>query len=516
MTRAPETIVVVGAGPAGITAAHALLERGARVRILDAGDGPVYPTGFADAAPATDSDGPGGFSAYLSDRDSTGPDVSPKFATPTARRIGNDYARLNRLAANDFHLFGALAGGGLTTIWGGLAAPYDDDDLKAFPFDAADLRASYRTVGARMGISGARSDVFPAPPDGLELLPPLELHPTAGLIAARYRARTTAFHAAGIRLGAPLQAVLTEDRGRRRACDYRGTCLNGCANGAIYNAAFDIDALREFEGFSYSPGRGVDALARDGTGWRISTRGETIEAKTVVLAAGTLATTRLALAARTSGPRRVRLLHNPVFASGLLMPGRLSAPATERAFAMAQLALNVDLADAGADDAHALLYSTIGLPTSSLAAHMPFSTSTSVRAVAGLREALVPMTCFFSGAASDSHAELTDRGLSIVGGHSVELPRLVQAARKRIVRALRRIGVYGLPGSTTLAPPGADLHFVGTLPMGTATDGDCRVAGTDGLYVVDGSVFPELPARPCTYTIMAIADRAMRRLPLEP
>ncbi len=48
--------------------------------------------------------------------------------------------------------------------------------------------------------------------------------------------------------------------------------------------------------------------------------------------------------------------------------------------------------------------------------------------------------------------------------------------------------------------------------MGTVTAQDGRLEGTDHLYVVDASVLPYLPATHCTFTVMANADRVMRRL----
>lgn len=515
-TRSPE-IVVVGAGPAGVTAARTLLERGARVRLIDAGRGPVFPSGFGnddpDEAARPDSDRDS-LSAFVAARSTADPDVSPKFATAMARRVGTGFAKANRIRPENFHLFGALAGGGLSTLWGGVTAPYDDDDLAAFPFDQAALRRSYETVAARIGINGTTSDVFPSLPPDLPLLPPLDLHPTAALLAARYAAHREKLVAGGVRIGQPMQAVLTEDRGDRRACDYRGTCLTGCAKGAIYSAAYDLGALRGTEGFVYSPGVLVEHLERAGDRWKISTRTGPIEADIVVLAAGTIASTRLVLGTGVTAAKRVRILHNPVFAQGFLVPSRLTAAPTEAAYAMAQLSLRVELDEPRARNAFGLVYSTHGLPASDLAAHIPFGTATSVRLLSAIREALVPVTCFLPGDLSRSTAELTQRGLEIVGGFDPDIDRIAGIVRGKIARAMRRLGAFALPGAGKLTRPGADLHYAGTLPMGAATDETCRVIGADGLYVVDGSVFPQLPARSYTFTIMAIADHAMRRLPL--
>jgi choline dehydrogenase-like flavoprotein len=78
------------------------------------------------------------------------------------------------------------------------------------------------------------------------------------------------------------------------------------------------------------------------------------------------------------------------------------------------------------------------------------------------------------------------------------------------------LGAYAVPGSLTLAAPGADAHAAGTLPMGGAgpagTDLAGAVAGLPGVHVVDGAALSDLPARHCTLTIMANADRIARLL----
>ena len=67
-------------------------------------------------------------------------------------------------------------------------------------------------------------------------------------------------------------------------------------------------------------------------------------------------------------------------------------------------------------------------------------------------------------------------------------------------------------------------HPVGTCRMGAGDEAvvgpDLRVRGTDGLYVVDGSVMPSLTTGPVNAAIVAIAERAsdviQGRAPLAP
>jgi choline dehydrogenase-like flavoprotein len=63
----------------------------------------------------------------------------------------------------------------------------------------------------------------------------------------------------------------------------------------------------------------------------------------------------------------------------------------------------------------------------------------------------------------------------------------------------------------------SSFHYAGTLPMSAGgeeltTDRDGRLARTRGVYVADGSVFPSLPSKGLTFTMMANADRVGTRL----
>ena len=60
--------------------------------------------------------------------------------------------------------------------------------------------------------------------------------------------------------------------------------------------------------------------------------------------------------------------------------------------------------------------------------------------------------------------------------------------------------------------PGEDVHYASTMPMKKSpnimeTDTNGLLGGHGKVYVVDGSVLSELPAKSHTFTIMANADR---------
>ena len=87
---------------------------------------------------------------------------------------------------------------------------------------------------------------------------------------------------------------------------------------------------------------------------------------------------------------------------------------------------------------------------------------------------------------------------------------------RRLKRVLRRYGTFVIR-SSSLALPGADVHYAGTVPMRCAPaahecDGQGAVAGLPGVYVADGTALPHVSAKAHTLTIMANADRVARHI----
>ena len=55
-------------------------------------------------------------------------------------------------------------------------------------------------------------------------------------------------------------------------------------------------------------------------------------------------------------------------------------------------------------------------------------------------------------------------------------------------------------------------HMVGTCPMGSVLDADCRVRGIDGLRVADGSVMPTIPSGNTYLGCVMVAERIAEKM----
>ncbi len=510
--------IIIGSGPSGVSAAVPLVEAGWNVTMLDAADAReelAIPSSLsalrsdpAQWRPLLGSD----LSVFADDGNS-----SPKLRTGPALAASRHYAEANLIRPENFRLFGMCSAGGSSRIWGAVSTPFGPEELDRLSLPAADMADSYRRVASRIGLSGdAGDDLAVETESNLPLDPAPALHPAAARIFASYREKAARARASGFRLGRPRHAVLTRDRTARAGCNGCGACLWGCARGSIYSSAMDLARLRTFPNFLYRDKFTVTRLERAGERWvAISDDGASASGSVLVLAAGVPATTRLALTTLGKYDFDVPLLTNPVMATAMIVPRELGRPAPQPpGFAMAQLAYRLDLGDRSGEAAVGAVYATEGLPAFELLRSSALTRPAALAAFRTLRQAVLLAICFFPGRLSKNSASVRriDNHLVIRGAHAAELFGTARRVREKLSSMFRRLGAYAMPGAATIAQPGSDLHYAGTLPIGTMTAQDGQLKGAERLYVADASVLPHLPATHCTFTVMANADRIMRSL----
>jgi choline dehydrogenase-like flavoprotein len=198
------------------------------------------------------------------------------------------------------------------------------------------------------------------------------------------------------------------------------------------------------------------------------------------------------------------------------MPSLIAKSLPERSFSLAQLAYRLQLGSG--DNAAGMLYAADTLPLADIAARVPLSRPVALRLSRALAPALVLATCYLPGRYSSNTMRLVGEGdgrqVVIEGQRTAEAAAALCEAGKRLGRALRRLGAWALWGSLSHAPPGADAHYAGTFPMGAEGMAGSNILGElnaiPGVHVVDGAALSDLPARHCTLTIMANADRIAR------
>lgn len=513
--------IIVGSGPTGVSVAFPLVEAGLRVLLVDGGKEPQVPSpaGYFLDLRANDPDQ----WAWMIGRDYYAlrkiDALSPKFRAPTHGYVFDGFEAGNRIRANDFVTIGSLSRGGLSNAWGCSISRLQGNDLASFPFTSAEIDPSYEIVSRRIGISGASdddlSDYF-----GVDAwaTAPVPTDRNQARILERYSAHRADMHAAGFRLGRSRLAVLTEDLGERKACDLSGTCLWGCHRKSLYSAAGDLAALVRHPNFHYLPGFIVEKIASEPHARTIFGRDKSghasFHARRLILAAGTLASTRLALhALRQEKP--VELHCCPIGAFLLWTPSLLGRR-REAEFGLGQLSFTLAIREGVTG--FGTLYSMTGLPVSEFVRYMPIAKRYGIDLLTSLLSSCTVSNMFLPGHMTRASVAVSADGTMAVEGEYTEAARqsLAEGAQK-LRRIFWKLGAILLPTSFKLARAGGDIHYSCTMPMRAApsrgeTTPEGEIAGLEGVYVVDGACLPYLHEKSHTLTLMANADRIGRAI----
>ena len=279
--------IVIGSGPSGVSVATALLARGIKVVMLDAGK--TLEPHLADRRSAMAQFTPGDWP-----QDQVSAFQEPQFVTPAgqARRFGSDFAMEPADAtladpANAFGLRASRAAGGLSNYWGSAVLPYRQGDIDTWPISIDDLKPHYRAVSEFMPISARKDDlnlVFPGFPieNGTSLKPGVQATEIlARLDRAKPRNETIAF-------GMARNAV-------SQGCNGCGMCLHGCPWGHIYSAQTTLEQMKTNPDFTYKNGAAV-AFEENSTGVNVHLEdGQNLAGERVFLATGVLETARILL-----------------------------------------------------------------------------------------------------------------------------------------------------------------------------------------------------------------------------
>ncbi|ANL67867.1 choline dehydrogenase-related protein (plasmid) [Rhizobium phaseoli] len=490
--------IIVGSGPAGVSAAFPLIAAGRRVLMLDAGN---------DAGSEEESRSARVLGNNLESlRADDG--SSPKLQTPVARGILERFRRESGITGDGFTPVASLVRGGLSNIWGAQISYLDAEDIAAWPIDIDLLQRSYERVSQRIGTS-TNADLTAGANSG----PVLPLGAAAAHVLHRHEIAKPAD--GSFRLFPAVNAILSEARPGRAACDLRGDCLYGCPSGAIYNSRQDLLALQKSPHFRLLDNMRAISLTSN-AGWTIGTAdGSSFCAPRIVLAAGVLGTAALLADLLPIGGEGLRLLNSPTLAIPLLSPARLLRSATAT-HSLAQLGLSLRYGERASEYVTGAIYEVGSLPAQSFVNRMPFGRKAGRAAFETIAGSLLVATIYYPGDQSRSyiHRDAT-AGMTVRGGFADGFDIRAKDLKKRLRREWKRLGLVPLPGAS-LAEPGIDAHFAGTLPMGatgpfgTSVDGELNLH--PGLHVVDGSILPDLSSKYITMTIMANADRIAHRL----
>lgn len=509
--------IIVGSGPAGVSAAFPLLEAGLNVLMVDGGVAPAMlpiSSGFSEAR-LSDSGQRSNFIGNnfysLLQREA----ISPKFRVPFHEYVFDGFLKSNNIQANDFIAIGSMAVGGLSNAWGCGVAKYSQDELIDFPFTFSEIEPSYESVSRRIGISGNSPDDLSSY-FGLDkyALPSIQIDAMHSYLLHKYK-HASYKGSQYFRLGRSRVAALSKDEFNRQSCNLCGNCLWGCGRKSLYSSSDEVKVLSKYPNFKYQPGLIVDHIVRESR--VVSIRGynkftkasECVTTKKILLAAGTLASTAIAFRS-IRYLKTTQLLSNPTAAYMLWLPkflGRKSIPG----FALGQLSYVLQLTDNL--NGFGSTFSTTGLPLSEFARHIPLGRRYSMGFLSAFINSCVVGNIFLPGKLMDAKVCLdSNLKLIVTGRYTGEANQLLEMAKRKLAREFFKLGALMLPGSFKLGKSGGDVHYAATMPMKAApvlgeTSSTGEIVGLSDVHVIDGASLSSLPEKSHTLTIMANADR---------
>ena len=515
-------VIVIGSGPAGVFAAREL--RPLKVLMLDAGleaSGERLPPENLHRLRTREElthqlVGERFESLHNIDRSY----LSPKLKAPLMRFITDTPDGEEGTLSEGFAAVRSFARGGLANAWGAGVFRYDDRDLADFPIASGELEPFYDELTRCIGVSGEADDLTAFFGSSSDLQPPLPLSRLAARFLSGYRRRRGWFRRHGIHVGRLRSAILTRGHGARPAHRILNQEFFQPNIPSIYHPGYTLEEMQSAGEIEYAGGRlalryterddCVEVAARNlGTGDT-----ETFSAGHLVLAAGALNSAKLALASNGDCESRLPILDNLLSYVPLLDIRRIGFALDAESFSGAELGLVYD-GPLMEQRVQASFYGLAAPLRGDLFFEFPLSIRGNFAALKYLVPALGMLQLFYPDRpAPGNHVRLLPDGRLAIHYE----PRRFGALERHLISRFRRAGYLGAARLCQYPEPGSSMHYAGTLPMKARptgryeTDRHGRLNGTRRVRVVDGAVFPALPSKNHTFTIMAGAMRIARHL----
>lgn len=522
-------ITVVGSGPAGVSAASALVSRRQRVRILDGGVelAPQRRALVASLASATPAAWSRETVAMLRGQTRVGLGGVPEKLVHGSDHPYRDVERWIPFRTTRCDTRPTLARGGFSTVWGSCALPYLEEDLADWPIALADLAPHYAAVRTFLPLSAHRDALADRLPlfGGEDAGMPSSRQATA--LLADMEASRARLERAGFQFGRSRIAVRGSASAVDAGCRACASCMYGCPYGLIYDASDTLDRLLATGRVEYRGGVVVERFDERGDHVELRLRDmrtgavETERCERLYVACGPIATTRLALASLELFDRRVEIKDSQYFLLPWLRASGVPKVRDEALHTLCQLFL--ELRDDAIDprNVHLQIYSYNDL----YAALFDGLLGPLARPAAPLVDALLSRMLLIQGYLhSDSspsiEATLRRDGatgvLELVGRPNSRTRATIRRLMLRLARLAPAFRALPLAPGLRVAAPGRGYHSGGSFPMRApgderegefATDVLGRLAGLARVHLVDASVFPTIPSTTITYSAMANAHR---------
>lgn len=511
---------VIGSGPTGVAAASMLLQRGCKVRLLDAGIS--LDSIRQEKLNKLQNQNSDKWDREILNSFKEGVSSNPK-GVQKKLVYGSDFPYQDiekhfSIIEEDVGNFSpSLAKGGFSNVWGSAVLSYTDKDLQDWPIKHSDLAKYYQSVTRDMPMAyqeDSLSQFFPS--YGEKNL--LKTSKQASLVLEKLNKNIEQLKSRGLYFGSPRLAV---NSGKDASnCAYCGMCLYGCPKSIIHSSSFTLEKLSLDNNFEYIPNIIVSKVEEESSAVKIEGYNRTTKekisfvAKKAYLAAGAISTTRILLNSKKVFNQTLRLKASEYFLLPMLSKSRVPNVREENLHTLSQLFIECfdkELSDFGI---HMQLYSYSDLYYQALKSMFAWTGPGFF-----LLEKLVLERMF----AIQGYLHSNDSSsieVSLINSEEVRLKGIVNkdaaSIIKRLVGKLNALSKYtslfAIRPMLQIGLPGEGRHVGGSFPMASnPTEFESDLLGRPfsfkNIHIVDASNFPTVPAPTITYTAMANAQR---------
>ena len=450
---------------------------------------------------------------------------------PEKRSYGSDFPFVNKGQLNGVHSEGRVnssvissAYGGFSNVWGGQIMPFSAATFKRWPFAFSDMEKHYRTILGHIPFAGESDDLeerFPliGSPDPL---PPLA--PRTQMVLANYDRHRDRIRSAGITIG---RARLAFSAPKCQPCSL---CMTGCPRSLIFSASHSFDHFRRSGRIDYYSGLLAVRVDQEADTAVVKARDlatgqiQRFTADRVFVGCGAIGTTRLILGSLGSD-QPAHLSESAQFVLPMMSVKPTPNPCTRREFTLNQFNMVIARDDEGLDISQIHFYPFNqayydALPSFLQHRAAAFATD---RLLSRLTVGLGYLPSWASpkvrvsaqpSAAPDELAQitLTSEGFSEAKARGKNVPPMLPDVIKRIWRAAPYLDLWPVTPLMLWSGGAKSYHFGGSFPHASepnaiTTDRLGRLARWDRIHLIDGSVFPNIPATTFTLTVMANSHR---------
>lgn len=511
--------LIIGSGPAAVSAAHALLDRGLEVIMVEPG------LELESRQAARKSGLAGQEPKRWAERDLDeirGKTTATTKGVPKKLLYGSDFPYREVAGAVDLDVEQAkvlrsFASGGLSNVWGACILPYPKDEIDAWPFPPEDLDPHYEAVLRFMPHSGAAEEDSAHLPRHSHRYQHLRTSSQAAAFIEDLRFSSPALAAEGLHF---FQARLAVDPAADASgCRYCGMCLYGCPWNLIYSSASSLEDLKQ-RGMLHRRRIMVNSLREERNLVVVDCIEDGLErvelvAKKVFLAAGFIESTRIVLKSLGAYSRTVTALHSDRFTLPFVRFRGVADVSQEQLHTLCQLFIELRHARFGARSVHLQGYTYNDLFKKALESSQgPFAAILKAPNALILSRLLVFFGYLHSDISSRLELRLEREGgrdrMTVRGRPSADAKRAARRVAKFMFSRFRQLG--GVTALPIMDAPGGGNHTGGTLPMRQVpgeleSDRYGTPSGFVNVHVVDSSVLSSLPGATVTLPVMANANR---------